>query len=153
MIDPAAVGDPDHPEIARVRPAVALLKDRLETLADAPEHLGCFLVDQLPPYDPLTLIPKKGTSAETLAALEAVAGMLPDVDLDDEAAAEARFRALADELGTKAGSLFMPIRVAVTGRTQSPGLFETMRVIGKDRCVERVQQAIVALGETEMAAG
>jgi glutamyl-tRNA synthetase len=107
----------------------------------------------LPPYDPLTLVPKKGTPEDTLAALQAVAAVLPEVDLDDEAAAEARFRALADELGVKAGNLFMPIRVAVTGRTQSPGLFETLRVIGKDRCIERVQQAILALGQAEMAAG
>ncbi len=153
MIDAAAIGNPDHPDVARVRPAVALLKDRLETLADAPEHLGCFLVDQLPPYDTATLIPKKGTAEDTLAALQAVARVLPEVDLDDEAAAEARFRALADELGVKAGNLFMPIRVAVTGRTQSPGLFETLRVIGTARCGERVQQAILALGENGMAAG
>ncbi|MGI9254031.1 MAG: glutamate--tRNA ligase, partial [Thermomicrobiales bacterium] len=107
----------------------------------------------LPPYDPLTLIPKKGTQAETLAALEAVAAVLPTVDLSDEAAAEVRFRALADELGMKPGSLFMPIRVAVTGSTQSPGLFETLRVIGAGRCQQRIQQAITALGESEMAAG
>ena len=43
---------------------------------------------------------------------------------------EAALRALAEQLGLKAGQLFMPIRVAVTGRTESPGLFETLRAIG-----------------------
>ena len=84
---------------------------------------------------------------ETLDALVAVERTLDEVDLDDEAATEARFRALADELGLKAGQLFMPIRVAVTGRTQSPGLFETMRVIGKDCCRARVGAAIALLRE------
>jgi glutamyl-tRNA synthetase len=70
---------------------------------------------------------------------------LPDVDLDDELATETRFRALADELGLKAGSLFMPVRVAVTGRTQSPGLFETLRVIGAERVRSRVADALERL--------
>jgi glutamyl-tRNA synthetase len=41
----------------------------------------------------------------------------------------------------------MPIRVAVTGRTQSPGLFETLRVIGDPRVLERVTAAIDILRE------
>ena len=145
LVDRAAVADPNHPDRARARPAVALLKDRMETLAEAPDLLAPFLRDALESYDPALLVPKKGSSAETLAALEAVARMLPEVDLDDEAATEARFRALADELGLKAGTLFMPIRVAVTGRTQSPGLFETMRVVGAARCTRRLDAAIEAL--------
>jgi glutamyl-tRNA synthetase len=82
---------------------------------------------------------------ETLGALEAVARILPEIDLDDEGASEARFRALAEELGLKAGNLFMPVRVAVTGRTQSPGLFETLRVIGAERVRARVDEAIARL--------
>ncbi|MFM8594245.1 MAG: hypothetical protein ACKOCK_07635 [Chloroflexota bacterium] len=45
-------------------------------------------------------------------------------------------------MGLKAGNFFMPIRVAVTGRTQSPGLFETLRVIGKERVTNRINGAI-----------
>lgn len=132
---------PDHPDFSRVRAITALLKDRLETLADAPELMRYFLQDELSPYDPALLIPKKSTREEALRTLEAVTSLLPAVDLDDEAAAEARFRALADDLGLKAGNLFMPIRVAATGRTQSPGLFETLRVIGAERVLERVNAA------------
>ena len=144
LVDPAAT-DPAHPDFARLRPAVALLKDRLETLAEAPDLLAYFLRDELAPYDPALLIPKKMGLEETLDALVAVERALDEVDLEDEAATEARFRALADELALKAGQLFMPIRVAVTGRTQSPGLFETMRVIGQERCRERVREAIAML--------
>jgi glutamyl-tRNA synthetase len=85
------------------------------------------------------------TREDALSALEAVAALLPEVDLDDEEATETRFRAMADDLGMKAGSLFMPVRVAVTGRTQSPGLFETLRVIGAERVRARVAEAIERL--------
>jgi glutamyl-tRNA synthetase len=51
---------------------------------------------------------------------------------------EASLRQLADELGLKVGQLFMPIRVAVTGRTVSPGLFETLRVLGMERSLARI---------------
>jgi glutamyl-tRNA synthetase len=136
---------PEHADFDRVRPVTSLLKDRLETLADAPDLMDYFLKSELAPYDPALLVPKKMTRDETLTALENVARLLPAVDLEDEGASEARFRALADELELKAGSLFMPIRVAVTGRTQSPGLFETLRVIGAGRVQERVDAAIARL--------
>lgn len=146
LIDPGPF-DIAHRDFARVREVTALLKDRLETLAEAPGLMSYFLQEELEPYDPVFLIPKKGTQAEALATLEAVARLLPEVDLTDEAAVEARFRSLADELGLKAGNLFMPIRVAVTGRSQSPGLFETLRVIGADRVQQRIDNAVNLLRE------
>ena len=135
----------EHPDFGRVRPAVALLKDRIETLAQAPDLMAYFLLSNLEPYDSALLVPKKMTREQVLAALEAVAALLPEVDLDNEEATEVRFRALADELGLKPGSLFMPVRVAVTGRTQSPGLFETLRVIGAERVRARVAHALERL--------
>lgn len=139
--------DPEHRDFAAVRSATALLKDRLETLADAPELMSYFLQSALEPYDPALLIPKKSTREEALVTLESVAALLPEVDLEDEPATEAQFRALAEELGLKAGNLFMPIRVAVTGRTQSPGLFETLRVIGAPRVQQRIDDALTRLRE------
>jgi glutamyl-tRNA synthetase len=128
-----------------VRETVALYKDRLTTLAEAAELYRPFLLEEVDSYDAAKLIPKKGDPLGTIAALQRVEDVLAEVDLDDEEAAEARFRAVAEELGLKAGQLFMPIRVAVTGRTESPGLFGTLRVVGRERAVKRVQQAIEAL--------
>ncbi len=136
---------PEHPDYARVQAAAALLKDRLETLAEAPGLMTYFLQPDLDPYDPALLVPKKTTREDALAVLEAVQGVLLDVDLENEETTETRFRSLADELGLKPGSLFMPVRVAVTGRTQSPGLFGTLRVIGAERVRSRIAAAIVRL--------
>ena len=76
-----------------------------------------------------------------MAVLETLNG----TSVGDEAATEAALRQLAEERGLKAGQLFMPIRVAVTGRTESPGLFETLRVIGDERVRGRIRQAIALL--------
>ena len=58
-----------------------------------------------------------------------------------KAAAEEPCRSAARELGLKEGDFFMVLRVAVTGRTASPPLFETMEVLGKDESVARLKQA------------
>ena len=54
-------------------------------------------------------------------------------------------RAAASELGLKAGQTFQPIRVAVCGRKNAPPLFETMVVLGREVCLERIGKAAVSL--------
>ena len=151
LVDAGAT-DPAHADFQRLRPAVALLKDRLETLAEGPDLLSYFLLDELPPYDPALLVPKKVDPALVRLGLEAAVAAMAAVDLDDEVATEAHFRALADGLGLKAGQLFMPIRVAVTGRAQSPGLFETLRVIGAGRVERRLGQAVALVPDDAVMA-
>jgi glutamyl-tRNA synthetase len=52
---------------------------------------------------------------------------------------------LVGELGLKAGQLFGVIRVAVTGRQVAPPLFDTMAILGKETCLNRIDQAIDGL--------
>ena len=54
---------------------------------------------------------------------------------------EGEIRPLAEELNIKTGQLFGAIRVAVTGRKAAPPLFETMAVLGRDRCLARLEEA------------
>ena len=49
--------------------------------------------------------------------------------------------------GWKAGDLFMAIRVAITGQTAAPPLFDTLVALGRDRALARLDAAIAALGE------
>jgi len=142
--------DETHPRFAAVQEASALLKDRIKHLTEAPDLMEYFLKDDLAPYDAALLVPKKAEPATAMAALEAVRGALDEVEVADEAAVEERFRALSDQIGIRPGQLFMPIRVAVTGRTQSPGLFGTLRVIGQDRVASRIDDAIVKLRESTL---
>ena len=66
-----------------------------------------------------------------------------------EETAEEPMRALAEQLGLKAGQLFSLLREAVTGRKISPPLFETMAVIGKEKVLERISQAEAILQAME----
>ena len=59
----------------------------------------------------------------------------------DTASIEAALRALADARGVKAGSLIHGVRVAVTGKTVSPGLFEVLALLGRDRVASRMAEA------------
>jgi glutamyl-tRNA synthetase len=68
-----------------------------------------------------------------------------DVSDWTHAALEGAIRPLAEELGVKAGDLFGVIRVAVTGRTAAPPLFETMEVLGREKTLERLKAAARAL--------
>lgn len=147
----AEAANPESAEFARVREATALLKDRLVLLSEAPELMSYFLKDALDPFEAALLVPKKTEPAQVRDALAATLDLLAQTSVKDESVLEERLRALADEKGLKAGQLFMPIRVAVTGRTQSPGLFETLRVIGDDRVRERIGTAIARL-DTQLAA-
>jgi glutamyl-tRNA synthetase len=60
-------------------------------------------------------------------------------------ALEASCRSFCEKTGWKTKELFMPIRVAVTGRTASPGLFDTLAAVGKDLTRRRLRQASLAL--------
>lgn len=131
-------------EYGLVRDAIGLVKDKLKFLTEAPELTRFFFTDP-DPYDAELLVPKKTEPAAVLKALEAARASIAELGVEREEELEARLRAAGDELGLKAGQLFMPIRVAVTGRTVSPGLFETLRVIGQERCLERLDQAIAKL--------
>ncbi|MDI3341553.1 MAG: glutamate--tRNA ligase [Sphaerobacter sp.] len=137
----AAAEDPASPEHAYVRSVVALLKDRLKTLAEVVELTSFFFTEGTEDYPAELLVPKKTEPALVLEALDRTRAILETADFADEAGMEAALRALAEQLGLKAGQLFMPIRVAVTGRTVSPGLFETLRVVGRTRTLARLDVA------------
>jgi glutamyl-tRNA synthetase len=144
--DAGLVGDvqPGTPEYDHVREAVRLIKDKLKLLAETPELTSYFFRDA-DPYDAELLLPKKTEPAQVVAGLRRARDLVAELGVADEAALEEQLRALADELGLKAGQLFMPIRVAVTGRTASPGLFETLRVIGRERVLARLDVAMTKL--------
>jgi len=58
-------------------------------------------------------------------------------------ALEQNLRKHADELNVKAASLIHPIRLAISGRTATPGIFDVMELLGKAECIKRIQSAIL----------
>jgi glutamyl-tRNA synthetase len=123
-----------------------LLQDRLRTLSEAPELADFFLTDQLD-YDPALLVQRGTTPEQTAEALRRSTGVAGSIEPFAADALEPPYRELADALGLKAGQLFMSIRVALTGKTATPPLFQTMEVLGRDRSVRRLRDAVSRLGQ------
>ena len=122
----------------------------MRTLGDAPDLMSFFLQRRARALrSGVCSCRRRPSPPQALAALEAVAELLRRPGRRRRSQPPKPPSAgLAEELGLKAGQLFMPIRVAVTGRTESPGLFETLRVIGNDRVRARIETAIEKLGST-----
>ena len=75
---------------------------------------------------------------------------LSRISVFDESFLETLLRPLAEELGLKAGQLFSVLRTAVTGETAAPPLFQTMVVLGKERCLKRIDGALEKLRQLSL---
>jgi glutamyl-tRNA synthetase len=123
-----------------------LLQIRMVTLDEGPEKAGFFFEAEVSP-DPEALVGKKMTPSESAAAARRAYQVLESLPEITPETAEAPMRALADELNLKAGQLFGILRLAVTGQQVSPPLFESMVIVGRDKVLERIQNAIGVLEE------
>jgi glutamyl-tRNA synthetase len=115
-----------------VRRAAPLAQEKIETLARFPEFVR-FLFEPVESVD--------GFDTAGRGMLAAAADALAEVDPFDAERIEQALRAAADELGLKPRQAFQPIRVAVTGSTVSPGLFESLELLGRETSLERINRA------------
>jgi glutamyl-tRNA synthetase len=128
----------DAAQMLRITP---LIRERIKLLRDVLTAADFFLVDQLAPYEPVELIPQKGDAAMAKKVLEKARTVLASIEFKHDPLDQA-LRAAAQELGIKAGQMFQPIRVAVCGRKNAPPLFETLEVLGKEKTLVRIGDAI-----------
>ncbi|HEY8437237.1 MAG TPA: glutamate--tRNA ligase [Candidatus Limnocylindrales bacterium] len=135
------------PSDGEVRALVPIVQERLPTLAAIVDLVGFLWIDALS-VDPAVLVPKRWDVATTRDGLAAARELLAERDAVTWEADELEppLRALAEERGWKAGDLFMAIRVAVTGRTATPPLFDTLVALGRDRALARLDAAVRTLG-------
>ena len=134
-----------------VRRAAPHVQEKIETLGQFPGFVG-FLFGPVEP-DPALLA---GAESVLRAAHEALAEVEPDVPREVVSAArdvlagvepftapriEQALRALVERLGSKPRDVFQPIRIAVTGSKISPGLFESLELLGKDESLARLAAA------------
>ncbi|MFC1941634.1 glutamate--tRNA ligase [Chloroflexota bacterium] len=141
------------PEVKRplsadyIRRIIPLIQERINTLAEAATYADFFFIDA-PEYEASMLIGKKMTRETTLEALKAAEERLSSLESFSHDLLEETLRPLAGDLGIKTGQLFGLLRVATTGRNATPPLFETMEVLGSDRCVKRIGVAVTKLGSS-----
>jgi glutamyl-tRNA synthetase len=133
-----------HPSPDKLSAVTPLIRERIKLLREAVSAAAFFFVDQLALYDPAELIPQKGDAALARRVLKHAEEVLATTTFDHDSLDRA-LRGAAAKLGLKAGPMFQPIRVAVCGRKNAPPLFETMVVLGREVCLERIRQAEASL--------
>jgi glutamyl-tRNA synthetase len=140
---PPSVSRPiDRALVARIAP---LIRERIKLLSEAAGYCDFFFTDDLSfSREDLLGKPYRERPDDAKNALLAVLEHARTVEWTHDAIEQA-MRELADDLATKAGDLFSLVRVAVTGKRVTPPLFESMEILGRDRCIERLQNAVSLL--------
>lgn len=128
----------------KINQIAPLIQVRMTTLNEAPGVAGFFFQADVTPL-PEDLIAKKTTATESAAAAKRAYELLKTMPDINRETTESELRALAEELGLKAGQLFSILRVAVTGQKVSPPLFESMEIIGHEVVISRLEKAIKML--------
>lgn len=131
----------DDEQVEYLRQILPLVVERLNWLPEIVEKTAFFFSEELDYGDGSLLIPKKTTAEEAAAILVEASTRLEAADDFSEEKIEELLRAQVGETGMKVGQVFMAIRIAVSGSKTSPGLFETIHVLGKERCLNRLKAA------------
>jgi glutamyl/glutaminyl-tRNA synthetase len=132
---------------------VELVKPRVKRLPDFVDQLRPYLADAIT-YDEAAVVKHLG-APELADRIAALAGAYGELGHFDAAAAEAALRSTAAARSVKAATLIHATRVAVTGQAVSPGLFDVLALLGRERTVRRLvelERFLRARENTESAA-
>jgi glutamyl-tRNA synthetase len=96
-------------------------------------------------YEPEAIGKQWRDAAATAEILQATHDRLATLELWEPAAMEDALRKLAEEKGISGGKIFQPLRVALTGKTVSPGIFDVLLYVGRDHSLARIGAAVAFL--------
>lgn len=131
---------PTDEELALLRGLVPLVQERMQRLDEVQAYAAAFFREEVA-LDP-DAVEKVLRKPEAAAALEAAEDALAGLDAWTDDAVEAALRALPERLEVGARKVFQPVRVAVTGSSVSPPLFESIALMPKPRVLRRIREAI-----------
>jgi glutamyl-tRNA synthetase len=126
---------------AKLRRIVPLIRERLVTLDDCIPFAGWFFEEIIDP-NPAELVAKGLTAAQSADIVRKAYDILVSLPLLSHESIEPPLRQLVEELGLAPNQVFGILRVAVTGQMVSPPLFESMGIVGKEKVLERMRNAI-----------
>ena len=126
-------------EAGTYRAVAPLVQERMKVLTEAPEQVRFLFIDELD-YDPDSWN-KVMLKPETPAALDGALARLGELEEWTTEAIESELRAMLEELEFNARKGLQPLRVAVTGTSISPPLFESLEALGKERSMSRLTEA------------
>jgi glutamyl-tRNA synthetase len=117
--------------------------DRVKMAGDVLDYTEFYVADDALPYD-MTAVEKRITKPENAKPLlTAYAGELASVEPFEPADIETHLKEFVERQGVKIGDLVHAVRVAVSGKAVGFGLFETLAILGRERCVRRIERALM----------
>jgi glutamyl-tRNA synthetase len=131
-------------DMAWLARAVHTLTERAKTLRELAAQLRYYILEKVE-FDPKAK--EKFLNENSRDILRAVRQTMVYAGDFSAEPLEAAFKALMEKLGVKLGAIAQPVRVAMTGGTQSPGIFELLEVMGKDKALARMDRAIETIGQ------
>jgi glutamyl-tRNA synthetase len=134
----AATGHADAGADPRFERAVEISQEKIATLADFWALAGPLLT--LPADDPAAR--SRWLSSQGRSALEQARAALAALDPFDEAAVEASLEGVVARLEVKPREVYQPLRVAISGTTVSPGIFESVALLGREEVLARIDRAL-----------
>ncbi|MFA6378865.1 MAG: glutamate--tRNA ligase [Candidatus Omnitrophota bacterium] len=136
----------DHFDRKQLETIVSLFKGRLSTLEDFLDWADFIFVSKvvIRPEDQ-----EKFLSRDLSREFSVLSDRLSKIESFTHETAEKAFRDVATELGVTTSDLVHPVRVALTGKSVGPGLFETMNVLGKEKTVQRLKEMFLQQKEQQ----
>jgi glutamyl-tRNA synthetase len=119
--------------------AIETVKTRSKTLVEMAEMIEFYLVEEVS-YDLNGA--KKFLVSEIKPLLQKIVEDLKEIPLEEEKKLEEYFREISEKAGIKLKNIAQAVRIALTGKTVSPSLFEIMKVLGKERIEKRLKRAL-----------
>ncbi len=133
--------DVSEKEMTIIKNMMGFMTERLHFISDISE-LSRFLFKDIESYTLTDLVPKKMDFAGTLNVLKGVRSLVEDFETKTDEENEVLFRQKSEEMDVKLGSLLMPLRVAISGSKVSPPIFESLRLLGSKKALERIDTVI-----------
>jgi len=125
---------PSGERLAYLEKAVALEQEKIKLLKDVPYHVAFFVKE--PDYEEKAV--NKYLTEAGKKVLSEVMAALGECGEWTVLCLEEAIRHFCEEKGYKAGDVFHPVRVAVSGKTKGPGLFEMLELLGREKVIERM---------------
>ncbi len=127
-----------------LKKVIRTLKTRSKTLLEMVEQMLFYFVDNVEIDENDR---KKFINQKTIHILEDVKKLIMDLSDFSEVRLEKAFREFCKDKGIKLVEVAQPTSVCLCGRSKSPGLFEMMEILGKDRCLERIEKVILSFAD------
>jgi len=123
--------------------AVKTLQERAKTLVDLASSLRYYIAEEIEFQEKAK---EKFLNEKSLPLLKDMKDALAACADFSPAGLEQVFRAVVEKHGVKLGAVAQPVRVAMTGGTESPGIYEVLEVLGKEKTLRRLEKAILSIG-------